>query len=255
MLPKPVLCNIFAFLDNRDSLNCVLTCKYIHQIFESDYMWKCKPLPYIAPHTEKKSWKIKHEVYACLKRISKIENCPVHEIYEMSGLSYNPIHKNINHLINLKVIGCISGFPMNLLDISQLTNLTTLHLRNCNLKYLPDLRGSCNLQFLYCAQNILECLPDLSACVNLQIIDCEDNKLTQLPNLSEYVKLRSLYCKNNQLTQLPDLSKLGELTMLDFSRNKLTQMPDLSACVKLLYLHFVDNNFNTTQYAISSLDN
>lgn len=92
----------------------------------------------------------------------------------------------------------LSAPQVTSLDLSEITELTTLWCRNCKLTSL-----------------------DLSKNTELTTLGCSDNQLISL-DLSKNIKLTDLECYNNKLNSL-DLSKNIELTRLSCTKNPFTQ--------------------------------
>lgn len=158
------------------------------------------------------------------------------------------IREVIPTLSDLERLRC-DDYNLGSIDVSHLTKLHYLSLRNNNLTELNvganveltqfelannniqsiDLSNLSKLEVLYVDVNPLAEL-DLSHNPELLDIDCSGTNLTSL-DLSANTKLQAVLCRCNQLTSI-DLSHNPELTCIDFRWNNITTM-DVSKNTKL----------------------
>ena len=158
-------------------------------------------------------------------------------------------------------INCISP------EISKLSDLCSLKLRNNKLSTVPDEVYGLPLKHLDINSNILSgispafgrleylkeallssnritCLPaEISCCVQLQILELNDNLLVSLPQelglLRELVKLS---LSNNKLTELPQcIGNLRKLQLLECRRNNLRQLFDMNNLDSLNFMDVGEN--------------
>lgn len=138
-------------------------------------------------------------------------------IYTMS-LSYQGLTGDIllSNLTGLESLECTA--PVELLDVSGLTNLHTLWLVNtCAL----DVSGCTNLvELIYYYGTFSEL--DLSSCTSLQYLALSSPNLEAL-DVSNLVNLTNLSCGSNNISTL-DMSNLINLTTLHCGDNKLTAL-------------------------------
>ncbi len=123
-------------------------------------------------------------------------------------------------LINAKII----TFPDFI--IKNLTYLSHLTLKNCNLYKLPE---------------------SLNLSKHLKVLNIEGNKVEILPKcLFELRSLKILNLKKNNLIKLPIIiNKLKNLTYLNLASNKLTSVPySIGSLVKLRVLDLYSNKLN-----------
>ncbi len=143
-------------------------------------------------------------------------------------------------LSNLERLRC-DDYNLGSIDVSNLTKLRYLSLRNNNLTELNvganvelrqfelannsiqsiDLSNLSKLEVLYVDVNPISEL-DLSHNPNLLDIDCSSTGLTSL-DLSSNTKLQAVLCRCNQLTGI-DLSHNHELTCIDFRWNNIASL-------------------------------
>ena len=125
--------------------------------------------------------------------------------------------------LNLKQCFFCVHTPIELPDLSALTNLTNLTVSGNQLTSLPNMPT--NLTNLTVSGNQLTSLPpNMSELTNLTNLSATNNQLTSLPpNMSALMHLNSLYVSSNQLKSLPpNMSELTNLERLDVSSNQLT---------------------------------
>ncbi len=115
-------------------------------------------------------------------------------------------------------------------NLTNLTNLTTLHLGGNRLTALPEsLANLTNLTTLFLSSNQLTALPEnLTNLTNLTHLTLGSNRLTALPeSLANLTNLTHLALDFNQLTALPErLANLTNLIELYLDCNQLTALPD-----------------------------
>ncbi|MFJ6672732.1 COR domain-containing protein, partial [Actinosynnema sp. NPDC091369] len=141
--------------------------------------------------------------------------------------------------------------------LTNLTNLTTLRLRNNRITQLPDwLDNLTNLTNLWLDNNqITHISSRLSEVATLSL---NVNLLTELPGwIGDLAQLTSLRVGQNQLTYAPDwLSKLTDLVDLDLSGSHLAEVPSwLTSLTKLTNLHLDYNQFTHLPDSIGNLTN
>jgi len=97
-----------------------------------------------------------------------------------------------------------------------------------NLTIIPsDLSKLTKLECLYLKNNKLTSIPDLNKLTELGELNLGDNQLTSIPSdLSKLTELKELDLGYNQLTSVPDLSKLTELEWLNLNNNPINLNAD-----------------------------
>ncbi len=125
--------------------------------------------------------------------------------------------------------------------IEAFTNLTELNLGNNNLSSI-DVSQLTLLSTLNLRQNQLEGTLDVSMLSNLKILELNTNKLTEII-LPKQNLLNTIYANDNQLTQL-DTSNLSGLTRLFLVRNKIKTL-NLNDNKALQRVHLDTNELET----------
>ncbi len=148
-------------------------------------------------------------------------------------------------LIDANLIGQYDQNNNNILDPSELSNISVLDLGGAGYFELDVMSMFPNLNILSCENNNITNL-DLSNNTALTQLNCNNNQLTSL-DLSNNTALIRLNCNNNQLTSL-NLSKSTNLNYLECNDNQLTNL-DLSKATNVANL-ICDNN-NLTNLNLS----
>ncbi|MDR2206150.1 MAG: hypothetical protein LBE36_08355 [Flavobacteriaceae bacterium] len=141
-------------------------------------------------------------------------------------------------LANFDAIG---GNNDGKLQLSEVNNITELHLYNKNITSLEGIGYFTGLTFLDCSFNKLTVL-DVSKNTVLTELWCFDNQLSAL-DISKNAGLTELRCYNNQLSAL-DVSKNTALNFLGCYNNQLTTL-DLSKNTVLTQLSCHTNQLAT----------
>ena len=109
----------------------------------------------------------------------------------------------------------------DILTDEEINSITTINVRNKNIKSLEGIEFFTALDSFVCNFNQLTSL-DVSRCTALTSLDCRHNQLTSL-DLSKNTALKSLGCNYNKLANL-DVSKNTALTKLHCCSNQLTNL-------------------------------
>jgi Leucine-rich repeat (LRR) protein len=179
---------------------------------------------------------------------------------------------NFTWLFDIDMSNCrLEGIPDN---ISNLINLHKLNLRNCKLKYLPDISNLVNLEELDLSENPFEALHDSIATLpnlkslkinkiqmnylpcnmeglkKLEVLEANFNNLEYISNaIGDLKKLKKLSLQNNGIEEIHEnIGSLNHLEELDISFNPIVKLPSsignlinlhsfkLVECTQLLYL-------------------
>lgn len=125
---------------------------------------------------------------------------------------------------SLKILHC-GGIGLQALDVSALTNLTSLTCQGNNIKSL-DVSTLSSLIMFDCSDNDISDL-NLGAICNLEKFYCSMNRISEL-NVSPLSKLKEFNCDQNELSFINVASNLNlekflcsfnHLTSLDLSKN------------------------------------
>lgn len=135
--------------------------------------------------------------------------------------------------------------------ISELTQITELHICNSNLASLPsDLKKLINLKTLKLRGNEFKDLPASVCGINsLQELDLAINFISHLPeDILALKQLKVLNLENNCLdaSQIGQLGKLEHLVALNLSSNKLRCVPDNIGNLAALRILILKHNHLTT---------
>ena len=145
------------------------------------------------------------------------------------------IPRNSSELLALKELNLTyKGKGLGLKDIpkeiGQLTNLTSLNIKNNELTALPESIGQLvNLTSIYASDNQLEALPEsISQLTKLKFLNISCNRLETLPeSIGQLTKLTNLDISDNKLTTLPEsIGQLTNLKKLNISCHRLETLPE-----------------------------
>jgi internalin A len=108
-------------------------------------------------------------------------------------------------------------------EVSKLTNLTQLDLRNNQITQIPEA---------------------IAKLTNLKQLVLNSNQITQIPEaIAKLTNLIQLDLNSNQITEIPEaIAKLTNLTLLDLRYNQIKEIPE--AIAKLTNLTLVDLRYN-----------
>uniref|UniRef100_UPI00262B9265 InlB B-repeat-containing protein n=1 Tax=uncultured Tenacibaculum sp. TaxID=174713 RepID=UPI00262B9265 len=123
------------------------------------------------------------------------------------------------NLTNLDLFG-FSGLNTTTIDVSSLTELTTLSLLHCKLSSL-DVSQNTKLTSLTCGSNNISNI-DISNNLDLEKFNCSANNFISV-NLSNNIKLEDIDLAFNQITSL-DLTPNTSLIKVSIRNNKLQNL-------------------------------
>lgn len=133
-------------------------------------------------------------------------------------LSKNPLKqlpREILSLTLLKTINLADCQLSSLLDLSNLSNLTTLNISHNSLSasgvdQLPSSLVKVDLSF-----NQLQCIPgELFGCYQITELNLSNNLIENLNGIGVLINITHLYLDHNRLSELPD--EIGSLSQLKF---------------------------------------
>lgn len=153
--------------------------------------------------------------------------------------------------------------------ISNLSSLTSISIRNCDLEELPEELKYSNIQSLYVENTNLKALPQsvgemkylthvflkdnnltafpeqLTRLENFYALDIVNERISSIPdNIRNWKSLRSLRITGTDITGLPDVfNDLYKLSTLDLQDNK--QLAALPASIKDTRIPYGDNGLYT----------
>lgn len=161
-------------------------------------------------------------------------------------------------------------------EITSLTELTSLKIRNNNLNLLPrdifnsiqklnhldlsfnklesldDSIGNCfQLKELLLSNNRLVNIPiSIARCNCMTVLDIQDNMLRQFPNIYHIQSITSINLSNNSITEIPIefLSLASSLKSIELRKNRISIVPNMDKFVSLTYLDLTENTL--TQFPV-----
>lgn len=170
----------------------------------------------------------------------KIENRPATVSSKLGANKTITIYGYDESYFDISVLNV--DIPLSKIDISKLTDLTTLTITNAGLKEI-DLNNNNKIEYLTLSDCDFETI-DLSKMSNLMSAVLSFNNLSKI-DVSSNTKLKDLTLSDNNLETLV-LPELPDLRKLNISNNRFSAI-DISNCPALRELYCNGNN-------ISSLD-
>lgn len=254
-------------------------CKTFEKLLVDAYQTLELKYPIIFPNGEKYEYKninflfiftnlvklsIPFELDSCsyftdLSRLTKLKDFSVN-LYAAQDISLHMTSLlGLTQLTKLKIESGSVGLPEESISFTNLTNLGTLDLNNCQLNDIPSLLGLSNLEILDMGQNLITNLSLLSSISNLRELilndnegkldmsslshltdlkklDMEENKVRNVSSLLNLTNLEELNLSECELVTVPPLLGLTNLTRLNLSYNKIDDISSLSALTNLVHL-------------------
>jgi hypothetical protein len=123
--------------------------------------------------------------------------------------------------------------------LSEMRNLTSLHLNVINVSRIEEIDSLTNLVNLS-----LNCYKNHSDKNNLKVSDikCKTNQITDISFLKNLIWLKGLDLSWNDIKDVSPLSKLNRLEYINLRMNQLIDVSPLSSLIKVKYLDFSGNN-------------
>ena len=149
----------------------------------------------------------------------------------------------INNNINLEFLLVDNCSKLDLVDIKQIKTLIELHINHsmiCNLDEISDLT---ELRILNLRNNNLSSVSNINKLINLESLNIQYNLIENVDELAQLKKLKYLYADNNNIQQLW-LIPLTNLKYLEISNNKLESIKILELSPELEVLNIKNNNIN-----------
>ncbi len=112
--------------------------------------------------------------------------------------------------------------------LSNLTNLTTLHLVWNEISDISPLSNLTSLTILTLAFNQIEDISSLSGLTELTTLTLAENQISDISALSALTKLEGLFLLGNQITDISPLSALINITNLRLDMNQINDISPLS---------------------------
>jgi hypothetical protein len=125
--------------------------------------------------------------------------------------------------------------------LSELTNLTSLHLGNNQISDLTPLSQLINLTDLSLDANHISDLSPLAELINLERLVLSNNQIRDLSPLANLTNLKILELSSNQISEIHSLSGLTNLEELLLDNNQILDLTPLSQLENLIYVEAHDN--------------
>ena len=182
------------------------------------------------------------------------------EELDLSGMGLLELSELIGQLTNLTSLNLKNNQLTALPEaIGQLTNLTSLDLSANQLTLLPEAIGQLtNLTYLALSSNQLTALPEsIGQLINLSSLNLRFNQLTVIPEaIGQLTNLNFLDIDSNQLTVIPEaIGQLTNLTSLNLRTNELTAIPEIGQLTNLTFLDINSNQLTVIPETIGQLIN
>ncbi len=131
-------------------------------------------------------------------------------------------------------------------EISQLTNLQTLGLSDCQITEIPaEIAQLTNLQTLDLRRNQIKEIPaEIAQLTNLQTLDLSRNQIKEIPaEIAQLTNLQTLHLHNNQIREIPAaITQLTNLQTLHLGINQIKEIPAVIAQLTNLQKLYLNNN-------------
>jgi len=129
-------------------------------------------------------------------------------------------------------------------EISNLTNLTKLIVRNVRISEIGSLQKLSKLQYLDLDDNQVSDIRFLQGLTGLQYLKFSDNQVSDISPLQKLTGLKHLSFVNNQISDISSLQELTELQFLNIWYNQICSISSLQKLTKLHYLCLCDNQIS-----------
>lgn len=169
-----------------------------------------------------------------LSTLIRLEHLTLKGSYDLSVLASLP-------LLNSLTISDCTLKQEDLEAIGQISTLTYLTIRDCNVASLDALSSLSTLTYLDASDNQIENLSALTDLTSLTELHLENNPIKSLKALSGLDALTTLDVSGCQIQKLTPLADKTTLTTLDVSDNDLTGLAALKSCTSLTSLDASDN--------------
>ena len=200
---------------------------------------------------------------------SSIKNLTSLEDLVIDGLDIQKIDNGFSALKKLQTLSANNNRIENIVFVSGLSSLNSLHLESNRIKNIPDEIGTLsNLNYVKFQHNMIENLSpeigrlknlgkielqynkisslptEIGSCQKLEYIDASNNLIERIPNgISLIQRLYIFILSNNKITTFSEgILKLTKINNLDLSNNKITEIPKEIKNLKLLVQLNLDHN-------------
>lgn len=162
-------------------------------------------------------------------------------------------YSDLTYFPYLQTLIIENGIEQELNYISSLTELSQLHLYNCDpsSELLTVIAAMPYLKELSLRGCGLTSIAELKGALDLTYLDLSENTLRNITPLSGMTKLEELYLSGNALTDLSALSGLSELKILDVSYNSLSTAEPICSLKNLQQLYISHNKL----YSLGNIQN
>ena len=160
-----------------------------------------------------------------IKRIEKASISKSHSL-DLSDLNKNEIPKEIRMLAGqLTSLSLRNNNIKDLSPLSSLVNLQDLNLFNNQIEDTSPLAKLINLTGLSLRNNLVKDISPISNLINLQTLDIRNNQVQDISSLAKYSKLINLYVQHNRIIDITPLSGLKHLSGLFLENNLIRTIP------------------------------
>jgi hypothetical protein len=149
-----------------------------------------------------------------------VDNCSKLDLVDIKQIK-TLIELHINH-----------SMICSLDEISDLTELRILNLRNNNLSSLNNIKKLVNLESLNIQYNLIENIDEIAQLTNLKYLYADNNNIQNLW-VSPLINLKYLEISNNKLESIKILELSPELEVLNIKNNLIKHLPNLSKITNL----------------------
>lgn len=182
-----------------------------------------------------------------VENIQGIEFFPSIQILRVGGVGLTSL--DVSALTNLTSLSC-QGNELEELDIGYNMQLTTLNCADNNLTYL-DLGSNARLTSVYCYANSITSL-DFRGCTNITKLRCDQNELTSL-DVSMLTKLTEFNCSKNHIPSL-SLATTGLTEVTDYMIGNQTITLAANYNGDEIVIPFTNHGLTSSNYTGCSLD-
>lgn len=141
----------------------------------------------------------------------------------------------LESLVQLEEVYAISTAVEDITSLSQLQNLTKLHIPKTPISSLKPIQNLTNLQELYCYNTQISDLSPLSNLKQLHTLHFYKTSVKELKPIANLVNLKELHCYNTPINNLDDLKGLQNLRVLYVQNTQINNINAIGGLTNLVY--------------------